>query len=106
MGDGNSSKMLVGETPLLINMQKVFDECKELAIRKNNDYSGGKGIDNIGLTGTYGLAVRLMDKACRLMSLHEVESQVKDESMRDTFRDIANYGTFGVMLMDETWGKK
>jgi hypothetical protein len=91
--------------PLSDGMLSVFDECVELALKKNHDYSGGKHIDNIPLTGTHGLAVRLLDKVCRLLSLHEVSAEVQDEKLRDTFMDIVNYGTFGVMLLDDTWGK-
>ncbi len=94
-----------GDLGLAVKMQSVFDECAALAAKKNNDYSGGKKIDNIALTGTYGVGVRLMDKVCRVLSLHEVGSLVKTESLRDTALDIINYSCFLVLLLDGKWGK-
>jgi hypothetical protein len=94
-----------GDLSLAQKMQYVFEECTALAAKKNNDYSGGKKIDNIALTGTHGVGVRLMDKVCRVLSLHEVESLVKAESLRDTALDIVNYACFLVLLLDGKWGK-
>lgn len=94
-----------GDQSLAQKMQYVFDECTALAAKKNNDYSGGRKIDNIALTGTHGVGVRLMDKVCRVLSLHEVESLVKTESLRDTALDIVNYACFLVLLLDGKWGK-
>lgn len=91
--------------PLPERMQAIFDECIALGMKKNNDYSGGRGIDNIALTGTYGVGVRLMDKVCRVLSLHEVQSQVKTESLRDTALDMINYACYLVLLLDKKWGK-
>lgn len=86
---------------------KVIEECKALGLRKNADYSGDS-IDNIGLLGTHGVATRLFDKVFRAHNLTKDNkvAQVKDESVRDTFKDIVNYATYACMLLDGTWNKK
>jgi len=88
--------------------RKIIDGCLEISDRKNNDYTGAGRIDNIQLTGPYGVAVRLLDKVCRLLSLlrPDVKRMVKDESVRDTALDLINYGVFIVMLLDGTWNEK
>lgn len=78
-------------------------EALKLALRKNADYSGSK-VDNLAITGVYGIAVRLMDKVSRIYNLASgAESQIKSESMRDTFIDIINYATFAVVMLDGHW---
>ena len=86
-------------------MRSVMCEQLNLAARKNHDYASA--VDNIGITGRIGLAVRLFDKVCRLLSLSLSKGQkVKDESLRDTAIDVANYAVFFVMVIDDTWNKK
>ena len=82
--------------------QDVFQERLDIAVRKNNDY--GQMIDNIGSAGLQGIAVRLYDKACRLMSLTMGKNEAAvNESLRDTLLDAANYADFGVMIIDGKW---
>ena len=86
-------------------LQEVFNECKNLASNKNADYGGT--MDNIEMCGVHGIAVRLVDKITRAHNLSlpgkDENRKIRDESLRDTFRDIVNYGAFAVMLMDGTW---
>jgi len=85
--------------------KSIFQEGIELMLRKNKDYSGK--IDNIELTGLQGVAVRLVDKVCRLYSLSDGrEALVKDESIRDTCLDIENYANIAIQILDGVWGKK
>ncbi len=77
----------------------LMQERRDLARRKNADY----GNDNISVTGLIGIAVRLVDKAMRLYNLTQREGQVKDETIEDTLRDIANYGDIGAMLQMGWW---
>lgn len=86
-------------------MTSVMNEQRQLARKKNNDYAFA--VDNIGITGKLGLAVRLFDKVCRILSLVSSKKQlVKDESIRDTAIDVANYAVFLVMVLDGKWNKK
>jgi len=89
---------------LPVKMMEIMKECTELGMRKNNDYSGARNIDNISLPGIEGISVRLLDKVCRLHSLTQVESQVKDESIEDTLKDIINYAGYGLLLKRGKWG--
>jgi len=84
-------------------IQQVQKERMALTLRKNHDYSGS--IDNIALAGLDGIAVRIFDKACRLMSLRSRNTQrrVLDETLEDTLKDLANYADYGVVLMRGQW---
>ena len=82
----------------------ISEEGLSLMVNKAADYSGS--IDNIVLGGKYGVAIRLLDKVARLLSLTEEDSaspRVVDESIRDTFIDIMNYGNIGVQMCDGVW---
>ena len=73
------------------------------------------GLGNISLGGnlktsedkTYalqGIQIRLNDKINRLKNLFKNgENFVKDESVEDTFIDIANYGIIGLLLLKDKW---
>jgi hypothetical protein len=51
------------------------------------------------------LAVRLHDKISRLSNLLENNIDPNNESIEDTFLDIANYGMIGLMIIKEKWPK-
>ncbi len=86
----------------------LFNERIKLGIKKNNDYSSGGRIDNIAMAGIEGIAIRLFDKACRLMSLvvYKTDRKVMDESIEDTLKDMANYSDYGVLLRRGEWQRK
>lgn len=86
-------------------LEEIVNKNLDLAEAKNKDYSGR--IDNIGVTGKVGLAVRIFDKASRLLSLVQPghTQEIKDESVRDTANDLCNYALFLVSVLDGTWGK-
>ncbi len=52
-----------------------------------------------------GLQVRLYDKMSRLVNLIQSGAKPENESLRDTFVDIANYGVIGMMILDGTFPK-
>lgn len=85
-------------------LEAIHKECLDLGQRKNHDY-GACG-DAIEMAGVRGVVVRMLDKQLRLMSLTEPGHQqaVSDESLRDTLKDMINYATYAVSLMDGTWG--
>ena len=87
----------------VLRHQQVYGELKKLYERKNHDYG-----DSFHLTyQKWGLpmaAIRLEDKLRRFETLIRAESQVKDENIRDTLIDLANYAIMTVMELDrETW---
>lgn len=77
-------------TDEVIQFANEAKQCVELYSRKNHDYGNSfdKGMDNIGMA--YGVG-RIYDKMNRLITLTKKESQIKDESVDDTLRDLACY---------------
>lgn len=62
-------------------------------IGKQSDY----GPDNIKRFGRPGLMVRMHDKIARLENLTLTGRTPKNETIRDTYLDIAGYGAIGIM---------
>lgn len=83
---------------------KITNELHEGYIAKNADYgdSFSKLYKEFGLTST---TIRLSDKVNRLKTLCKQEAKVKNESVRDTLLDIANYSILTVMEIDAMEGE-
>lgn len=80
-------------------LRRAFENIK-LLDKKQQDY----GSENISLSGEIGIQVRLQDKVCRLKNLLENNSSApQNESIYDTYQDIANYGIIGDMLKRGEW---
>ncbi|MBU5486413.1 DUF1599 domain-containing protein [Clostridium sp. MSJ-11] len=79
---------------------EICTELNELYKRKNHDYG-----DSFGKTyeeyGAVMAAIRLEDKLQRFRRLIKAESKVKDESIRDTLIDLANYAIMTIIEMDK-----
>lgn len=80
--------------------KQFFNDCVELAEKKNADYTGAndnpfsnfQSVEVLGISTEAGFLTRMMDKIKRIASFVERgELQVKDESVKDTLRDLANY---------------
>lgn len=78
---------------------KICEELGELYRKKNHDYGDSfhKSYEEFGLTMA---AIRLDDKLNRFKTLIKAESKVKDESVRDTLIDLANYSIMAAMELD------
>lgn len=84
------------------NIQAHYDLCKELNElyeRKNHDYGDSFHI-SYQKWGLPMAAIRLGDKFQRFETLIRAEQEVKDESIRDTLIDLANYSIMTVMEID------
>jgi anti-sigma28 factor (negative regulator of flagellin synthesis) len=84
----------------LDTFEKITNEMHELYLKKNHDYgnSFSKSLDDWGLQVS---AIRLEDKMNRLKSLIKNGSfKVKDETIRDTLIDMANYSIMTLMYLD------
>ena len=78
-----------------------FDKLIDITKRKNADYTGGTQdafanftrVEAMGIATTeQGFLTRMNDKMSRIASFcKNGELQVKDESVADTLRDLANY---------------
>lgn len=79
--------------------KSITEEMLHTYIRKNHDYgdSFNKSLDKFGLIAS---VVRMNDKMERIESLMNKESLVKDESIKDTLLDMANYAIMTVMWMN------
>lgn len=79
---------------------EITDEMHELYIKKNSDY--GESVTNTYKDfGLVSFLVRMQDKLNRLKTLNKKDSQVKDESIRDTLVDLANYAILAVIELDK-----
>lgn len=75
----------------------VLQELSDLYHRKNHDYGDSfrKSLEEFGLVAA---VVRMSDKMERIKTLCKSESiEVKDEKIRDTLVDLANYAIMTVM---------
>lgn len=80
--------------------EQFFSDCVEIAKKKNADYTGAAtnpfsnftSVEVLGIKTEVGFLTRMFDKMKRIASFVENgELQVKDESVKDTLRDLANY---------------
>jgi len=79
-----------------------FDECLELLLRKHKDY-GPSNIGNAPGGALNGLRVRLHDKMARVNHLIDTGATPENESLRDSFADIVNYGIISLLFLDGAW---
>ena len=78
-------------------------EIAEVVISKQHDY----GHDNILAFREQGLVVRLWDKVARLKNLLWANTnKPKNESIEDTFTDIAGYAIIVLMLANNSFTNK
>ena len=75
-------------------VDSILAELRELMISKQKDYGPG----NIMSFGEYGVLVRVNDKVERLKNLHKSGREPNNESIDDTWKDIANYGIISLMV--------
>lgn len=81
---------------------EIYADALDVLVKKQIDY-GPKNISNVPGGPMMGLAVRLHDKISRLANLLENDIDPNNESIEDTFLDIANYGMIGLMITKEKW---
>lgn len=96
---------MLGSRPKLAESVEKFTEITSNMAKtyaaKNHDYGNSfeQSLDKFGLVAS---VVRLGDKMNRIESLTKKEAQVKDESIKDTLLDMANYAIMTVMWMDKS----
>ena len=82
--------------------QRHAEICKtlnEIFVAKNADY-GDSFSETFNKLGLISAITRISDKTNRLQSLCRKEAQVKDESIRDTLLDLANYAIMTAIELD------
>ena len=94
--------------------RRLQEEQYELFLRKQYDY----GKSNITLGGDINddddnrvaitaLVIRLNDKIQRLLNIviKRKMSETQNETIEDTFVDIANYANIALVVKNKKWGK-
>ena len=94
-----------GGTPLkkYERHSEITKQLNEIYIAKNTDYGDAFG-DTFKKLGIISAVTRIVDKTNRLMSLSaktEAERNVKDETIKDTLVDLANYAIMTLIEMEE-----
>lgn len=79
-----------------------FNEAEDLLLRKHRDY-GPKNISLAPGGPLNGLRVRMWDKLARINNLVDNDAEPENESLRDSFMDMANYAIIGLMVLDGDW---
>jgi hypothetical protein len=93
---------------------EIIKEIKDLHDNKNADYAGEEDslanlrmCEKMGVSAFVGVVIRLCDKFSRLMRFCKTkELQVKDESIKDTLKDIVNYALFAIIFLEEEEQKR
>ena len=99
---GGSSMKLTPEAKFEMDAMRIADEMVKLLSRKQADY-GPLNIASAPGGPLNGLRVRLFDKVQRLSNLVDTGAKPENESLEDTFKDIANYGIIGLMVLRGLW---
>ena len=79
-----------------------YSEAQALLIRKHNDY-GPKNISHSPGGPLNGLRVRMHDKLARINNLLDNSKDPENESLRDSFIDLANYAMIALLVIDKQW---
>ena len=99
--------MATDETEILQfeeDAQKIYDELLALLVRKQIDY-GPLNVWNAPGGATNGLMVRISDKIERLKNLIYKQIKPNNESLEDSFVDLANYAVIALMVQRGVWAK-
>lgn len=88
-----------------IDVVTLADHIARTVIKKQKDY-GPNNIRRSPYGPLPGLVVRLYDKIARLANLSGKNATPENESLRDTFVDIAGYAIIGLMILDDTFPKE
>lgn len=83
---------------------ETYDELAELLLKKHNDY-GSKNISESPGGPLNGLRVRMHDKLARINNLIDNDKKPENESLEDSFKDMANYAIIGLLVMRGKWSK-
>ena len=84
--------------------QKIYDELLAILVKKQIDY-GPYNIWHAPGGATNGLMVRISDKLERLKNLIYKNVKPNNESLEDSFVDLANYAIIALMVQRGVWAK-
>lgn len=82
--------------------QEFVSKAKELTlIFRSKQYDYGSG--NIAKFGIDGVLVRMSDKIERLINLQSRNTPPQNETVKDSYSDLAVYGVIALMCLDGVW---
>lgn len=82
-------------------IDRIMKQIRTILIKKNKDY----GDTNILELGEQGIAYRIHDKTVRLLNLTKTKKQPENETIEDTYLDLAGYSIIGIMLRRKKFQK-
>lgn len=80
--------------------QQICEQLNKTYEQKNHDYGNSFG-ETYKKLGIISAITRISDKYNRICSLANKQALVKDESIKDTLLDLANYCIMTVIEMEE-----
>ena len=80
-------------------MLGVMLEALQLFSRKQHDYA----TVNIAVCGEFGVWTRISDKWARLFSHYRLDREMLNESVEDTWFDLAIYALIGILVRRGKW---
>ena len=83
-------------------VSRKYIEAEDLLLRKHRDY-GPKNISASPGGAINGLRVRIHDKLARINNLYDSGATPENESLRDSFMDMANYAIIALLVLDGEW---
>ena len=83
-------------------VQQQFQHAKSVLLQKHKDY-GPKNISQSPGGPLNGLRVRMWDKFARINHLIDSGATPENESLKDSFLDMANYAIIAMLVLDEEW---
>lgn len=85
-----------------LNVWSSYDELAALLLKKHKDY-GPKNISESPGGPLNGLRVRMHDKLARINNLIDNNRNPENESLEDSFKDMANYAIIGLLVLRGQW---
>jgi hypothetical protein len=103
LGD-NTTRSTVNWAEFESNVRDVMQELGDLLISKHRDY-GPKNVSHSPGGPINGLRVRMHDKMARINNLVDNQQEARHEPLEDSFKDLANYGIIGLLVLRGKWDK-
>lgn len=95
------------QADFLKRMAEIYADNVGISRRKNSDYANAdnpfqnfKVAEVFGIPVETAIIVRMSDKMSRISNLVNRPAQVKDESVYDSLRDLANYAVILCMYLE------
>ena len=89
-------------TSFELDLWEISDTLTNLLIKKHADY-GPKNISQSPGGPLNGLRVRMWDKVARINNLIDTGKDAQNESLEDSFADLANYSIIALMVLKGKW---